>query len=228
MSYLKKLFSSLKEIILTYILSYILIIAACLIYTLLGYNNLTSFINNICSYLILIFYIIITTYLYLHNKKKELPLRKKSYFPIISLGISLAVFLNMIIFKLNGSTTVTTSIPYLLVLISSGIIGPIYEEILFRYLFLNRLKKFHSVKKSIFINSLIFALIHLSPIKIIYAFFLGLVLNITYEKYKNILAPILLHISANTIVLYLTDYNSDILILSFINIIIAIYINFKK
>ena len=40
---------------------------------------------------------------------------------------------------------------FIILLISSGIIGPIYEEILFRYILLNRLKKFNSTTKSIII-----------------------------------------------------------------------------
>ena len=101
----------------------------------------------------------------------------------------------------------------------------IYEEILFRYLLYNRLKSKYSIRKSILITTIIFALIHISSIKIIYAFILGLILNITYEKYHNIIAPILIHIAANTIVIFLYEYNTYILLLSIINLIISIKLN---
>ncbi|MCI6265967.1 MAG: CPBP family intramembrane metalloprotease [Erysipelotrichaceae bacterium] len=125
--------------------------------------------------------------------------------------------MNMLIYKiipLQETPTIALPIAFL----SSGLIGPIYEEILFRYLFFNRLKKYFSKKKAILITTLIFALIHLSPIKIIYAFFLGLILTISYEKYQTILAPVLIHIFANSIVLFLNEYNTYILLLSIINL----------
>ncbi len=227
MSYFKKLIFSLKEVFITYILGYILIIIVGLIYYSLGFDNTDYFLTNIASYLILIYYLMVIIYLYTHSKIEESLLLPKHYFPFISLGISLATIMNMFIFKMFPSTT-TTTIPFFLALISSGIIGPVYEEIIFRFCFLNKLKKFNSTKKAIFINTLIFALIHLSPIKIIYAFILGIFLNISYEKYNNILAPILIHVSANTIVLFLKDYNPIIFSLGIINLLISLYLNIKE
>ena len=100
----------MKEIIITYILSYIIIIISGCIYNLLGYNDLTFFINNICIYITLIYYIIITIYLYKKNRIKESKLSLKNYFPLISLGISIAITYNMIIFKFNPPTLNDNSI----------------------------------------------------------------------------------------------------------------------
>lgn len=218
---MKYILKSSKEIFITYILNYVIIIISGLIYNLLGYNNIDLFINNILPYIMLLFYTITIIYLYYKNYQKENKLPLNQYFPLISLGISIAVFLNMIIFLIIKPTT-TFSLPLLITIISSGIVGPIYEEILFRYLLYNRLKNKYSIKKSLLITTIIFALIHLQPIKIIYAFLLGLIINISYERNKNILAPTLIHISANTIVIFLYEYNTYILILSLINLIISI------
>ena len=221
---MKYIIKSSKEIFITYILNYIIIIITGLIYKALGYNNLEFLVNNIIPYILLIFYTLTIIYLYKKNYIEEQKLNNRKYFSLILLGISIAAFLNMIIFLLLPSTTKVT-IPVYLSLISSGIIGPIYEEILFRYLLYNRLKSKYSIRKSILITTIIFALIHISPIKIIYAFILGLILNITYEKYHNIKAPILIHIAANTIVIFLYEYNTYILLLSIINLIISINLN---
>ena len=224
---MKYIIKSYKEIFITYILNYLIIIISGLIYNLLGYNNVDYFLNNIIPYILILFYILTIIYLYKKNHHQETNLPSKKYFPLILLGISLATFLNMLIFLINPPATISTiSIP--LAIISSGIIGPIYEEIIFRYILYNRLKKKYSVKKSIIITTTIFALIHLSPIKIIYAFLLGLILNIAYEKHQNILAPILIHIAANTIVIILYDYNTYILLLSLINLTISIKLNDLK
>lgn len=215
------------EIIITYILNYIIIIITGLIYNALGYSNLEYLVNNIIPYILLIFYILTIIYLYKMNYIKEPKVPTKQYFPLILLGIALATLLNMIIFLIIPSSNQVT-ISTFLAIISSGIIGPIYEEILFRYLLYNRLKKKYSIKKSILITTIIFALIHISPVKIIYAFILGLILNIAYEKYHNIIAPILIHISANTIVIFLYEYNTYIFLLSIINLIISIKLNNLK
>jgi len=220
---MKYILKSSKEIFITYILNYLIIFILALIYYLLGHNDIDFFLNNICSYILILFYIITIIYLYKKNYQKEPPLPNKQYFPLTLLGISIAIFLNMIIFLLNPPKTITT--PTIIGLISSGIIGPIYEEILFRYLLYNRLKSRYSIKKSLLITTIIFALIHLNPIKIIYAFLLGLIINISYEKHQNILAPILIHIAANTIVIFLFEYNTYILLLSLICLILSIILN---
>lgn len=224
---MKYILKSLKEIFITYILNYLIIIISGLIYNLLGYNNLEYFVNNILPIILITFYILTIFYLYKKNYIQEKSLSKKEYFPLSILGISLASLLNMIIFKLIPPT-ITCSLPIIVSVISTGIIGPIYEEILFRFILYNRLKNKYSIKKSILITTIIFALTHLSPIKIIYAFLLGLTMNILYERHKNILAPILIHIIANTIVVFLYEYNTYILLLSIICLMLSIKLNKPK
>lgn len=224
---MKYILKSSKEIFITYIINFLIIIITALIYNTLGYNNLEYFVNNILPIILIIFYLLTIIYLYKKNYIQEKTLSKKEYFPLSILGISLASLLNMIIFRLFPPIS-TTSLPIIISIISTGIIGPIYEEILFRYILYNRLKKKYSIKKSILITTIIFALIHLSPIKIIYAFILGLTMNILYEGHKNILSPILIHISANTIVVFLYEYNTYILLLSIICLMLSIKLNKPK
>lgn len=132
-----KIIQSTKEIIITYILNYLLIILSCIIYTILGYKDLEKFIQTFCPYILIMFMLLTIIYLYKKNKTPNQPLPKKFYFPLISLGISIAIFLNMIIFTIDPPQTKAT-IPLILAFFSSGLIGPIYEEILFRYLLYNR------------------------------------------------------------------------------------------
>ena len=127
----------------------------------------------------------------------------------------------MLIFLIFKPSPIVITIPLYISIISTGIIGPILEEVLFRYILLNNLKKFNTSKKSIIIATLIFAIVHGSIIKIIYAFILGLILNIIYHKYNNIKANILIHISANIIAIFLSSFNIYILILSIIGLIVS-------
>lgn len=215
----------MKEIIISYLLAFVITIITSLIYTLLGFNDLSNFINNYLVYILLIYYLLAIIYFYKRNKKEELKLNLSAYFPLILLGISFATAYNMLVFKCSPLTNVgTTTTPLVLLILSTGIIGPIFEEILFRYIFYNRLKKKYSTIRSLLINSTIFALIHMTPIDMIYAFMLGIILNLSYEKYKNIKAPILIHIAGNIMVLFLKEYNSLVLFLSLINLLLSIYI----
>ena len=162
----------MKEIIVGYLLAFIITIISSLIYTTLGFNNLSNFINNYLIYILLIYYITTIIYLYKKNNKKETILSSEYYFPNILLGISIATIYNMIIFKYNPPI-ISNQTPLFLLILSTGIIGPIFEEIIFRYIFYNRLKKKYKTKIAILINSIIFSLIHINPINMLYAFILG-------------------------------------------------------
>ena len=222
---MKKIIKSGLPIIVTFILNYIIIILSAIIYYLLGNKEVDIFLYQIYPYILIIYYLGVILYLYSKNKQKEN--KPNKYFPQIYLGISLAIFLNMIIFKIKPPTNIEINyIP--LNLITSGIIGPIYEEILFRYIFYNRLKKYNTQKKAILITNIVFALMHNSPIKIIYAFIMGLVFNYIYEKDKTIISPILVHVATNIISLFLHEYNIYILILSIINLLLSIEVYLVK
>ena len=101
-------------------------------------------------------------------------------------------------------------------------------EILFRYILYNRLKKFNSNKLAILITSIIFAIIHIELQKIFFALILGLILNTAYESHKNILVPVIIHISANLIALLLTEFNISILLLSIILFIVNLKVIFNR
>ena len=227
MEYIKKIIFSLKYIVLIYIIQYIVIILSSAIYLSLGYDKLNKFISNQVSIILMITYIIFIIMMLKKHNHPNNPLKKELYYPMIHIGISTACFFNMLIYLLIKPSITPITIPLYISILSTGIIGPILEEILFRYILLNKLKEFNSPKKSIIIATIIFAIVHGSIIKIIYAMILGILLNIIYHKYNNIKAPILIHISANIIAIFLNEFNIYILILSIIGLIISI-ITLKK
>jgi len=221
MKYPKKLLSSLKYIIIIYIIQYLTIFLSSLIYTLLGYKDLTNFVSHEASIILTIVNLIIIIILIKKHNIKTPKVPKHTYFPLIYLGISIACLLNMLIFLIIKPTPQNTTIFLYLSIISSGIIGPILEEIIFRYLLLKDLNKLNQEKKSLIIATIIFALVHLNPIKIIYAFILGLILNSIYVKSNNLKTSIIIHISANIISIFLTNFNIHILILSILGLLIS-------
>ena len=93
------------------------------------------------------------------------------------------------------------------------IVGPIVEELIFRGLMYIRLKRMFGVGVSAFVTGLMFGLFHMNISQGIYAFIFSYGAIYVYERYKNICAPILLHISANAISVLVTfmskDYNTS-------------------
>lgn len=78
-----------------------------------------------------------------------------------------------------------------------GIFAPIAEELLFRGLVYRRIRDYIDVKWGIIISALLFGMVHGNMIQFIYATLLGVLLALAYERYKNLLAPIIAHMAAN-------------------------------
>ena len=76
------------------------------------------------------------------------------------------------------------------------IIAPIFEEYIFRYLFLNKLKSFGN-PTAILATSLLFGLMHLNLNQFIYTFPLGIILAYFAIETESIYLPILMHMLFN-------------------------------
>lgn len=82
-------------------------------------------------------------------------------------------------------------------IMSAAVFAPIVEEFAFRGLIYNRLKHMCNYKVAAVISAFLFGVFHGNWIQAPYAFIIGLVAVFVYEKYKNISAPIILHMAAN-------------------------------
>ena len=163
-------------------------------------------------------------YVVFKYKGKKIKVEQYNLFPYILLGIGITTTYNMILFAMNLGNEVNTNINIVFNIICSGIIGPIFEETLFRYSFINYLKKFNSTKMSIIISSIVFAICHTGITTIIYAFIIGLVNSYLYIKKKNILVPIVIHMSTNIFVNVLNIFNPYILIIGIFLIVLSVTI----
>ena len=221
MNYLKKLLLSLRELFLIMLIQYVLLIVCILIFGV----SMTIIIGSI---VLAIFEIGYVTYIY--RKDKKMIGYKNSYFPFILLGISISVIFNMITFKLGIKSSSSINNLVLISIFTSGIIGPIFEEVLFRYRLISKLERFNSNKFIIILLSgIIFGLCHTNIVTIIYATIVGLINSYFYLKYKNIIIPIVIHMSGNIISDFLIGYNTWILILGIILLIVStLLINDKR
>lgn len=215
MKYLWKLILSLKEIFIMMLIQYMFLILSLII---LGVNK--SIIWGSILLMIVQF-----TYILFKTKKIKFNFKRKKYLPYVLLGVGVATVCNMIIFIVTPTKEINTNFPIILNILCSGIIGPIFEELLFRYDLIRRLSKFNSNKFVIIIlSSIIFGLCHTGITTIIYAMIMGLINCYIYMKDKDIIKPIIVHMSSNIFVNLLCGYNINILFLGIILIVISYFI----
>ena len=212
--YIKKLLKSLIPLYILILLNPILLFIIASVYATYNVDNLTNFINNYGGIILILTNI---TYIIYIIKKHRIKVNKYNLidnYPKIYLFISIPLFLNSLILLINNQKIPTINI--YIALFVSVIIGPILEELVFRYLIYNNLNKFNKKNTSIILSSLIFALVHNGFINIVYAFIIGTILTIIYSKNKNIKEVIILHMVANLMSLLIKEYNPIILISSFL------------
>lgn len=220
--YIKKLLKSLIPLYILLLLNPILLFIIASVYATYNVDNLTNFVNNYGGIILILTNI---TYIIYIIKKHRIKVNKYNLidnYPKIYLFISIPLFLNSLILLINNQKIPTINI--YIALFGSVIIGPILEELVFRYLIYNNLNKFNKKNTSIILSSIIFALVHNGFINIVYAFIIGTILTIIYSKNKNIKEVIILHMVANLMSLLIKEYNPVILISSFLCLIFSLYI----
>ncbi len=96
------------------------------------------------------------------------------------------------------------------IVISTMIVAPIVEEVIFRGLIYGRLCKAMPKVWAMVLSSLIFGVAHGQIVWMIYAFVLGMVLCVVMEKTKSVMASILLHMSFNVAGIVLPTVFADV------------------
>ena len=87
---------------------------------------------------------------------------------------------------------------FVLSLLAVGIVGPIFEELLFRGLVFGELRKVTHIRLAIVIQALIFGIYHMNVVQGAYAFLIGILLGYIYYRSSSILAPAIIHIAINS------------------------------
>jgi membrane protease YdiL (CAAX protease family) len=79
-----------------------------------------------------------------------------------------------------------------------AVAAPMAEEMALRGLVFNRFRTYWSPKWAVFLSAFLFGLMHLpSMVQVSYAFFLGVVIAIAYQKHQRIAAAFVIHMSFN-------------------------------
>lgn len=216
MNFFRSLLKSSREIIIVTLLQYVILILLVLLFG----KNKTIFLGTIILNIFEIIYII---YAIKRNKRINLT-GNNNYFPYLMLGIAIATIFNSIILKYTN-IDVTTRSTSIVVIISSCIIGPIFEEFLFRYSFIN---KFFNNTFCIIISSTLFAILHNNLLMIIFAFIIGITNAYIYIRKRDIIIPIIIHISNNLIGELFFSYNNIIFLLGILILIISLILIRKE
>ena len=176
------------------------------IFTIIGLF-LFFYINELCI-LITIIYAIYTA----KSKKSTISLRK-----LIDCTLQFILFLLIILilstvcknvlpeFEEQGVVNKIRdgNIDYFEVILFTCLITPIIEETIFRGLLYRTFKTITCYGISAIISSLIFSIFHQNILTFVILFFFSLFVTYIYEKFGNLLYPILVHSAFNTIMLLL-------------------------
>lgn len=180
------------------------------------------FSNNRLSIVIISFLILIPLF-----KKKctfnKINLDLKNIILLIFLGASSALIYNLILFNIDKTYFGVSNSNLIITLLATGIIGPIIEELIFRNIVYEKLKKIYKPLTSAVLTGIIFGIFHGNIIQFIYVFLFNFVLIFVYEKYKSIYAPMIVHVSANCgLQLFLKFVNYNNIYVNIISLIISI------
>ena len=88
-------------------------------------------------------------------------------------------------------------VSFLIGLVLYGIISPITEEIMYRGITYQRLKRTFGMWPAVLISAAIFGGFHGNWVQAVYGTIMGILLAWVYEKYEGFLAPVLVHMTAN-------------------------------
>ena len=185
-----------------------------------GYEAVLAdpFYSNILVWGLQILCMYIIGYPFFHSLIKHLPRRDISEKSKLGFGEFIGIFLALQAAILGGSmiaSSVTDFIngklgievtdefeslasgtPIGIIILVVVIIGPIFEELIFRKVFIDTIGKY-STPLAILVSAASFAMFHGNITQIIYTFAVGLILGWVYTKTKNIIYPIILHMLVN-------------------------------
>ena len=198
-----------------YVLLFLAVNFGTIVLVTVGYNyfsvvdvNTTQYVEQLASFLekgkiwiVLLSFLILFPVIYRNLKRNPIKINfslGSNYLYFILIGISTSLILNVLMYDIGFYQVDTTSISFSFAsLLSTCILGPVLEEIIFRTIIYRKLKEGFSVKTSIFMVSLLFGIFHFNVIQGIYAFLFSLVITYIYEKKDNFLIAIIIHCFGN-------------------------------
>lgn len=145
--------------------------------------------------------------------QKMTEIKKTDWLKMAALGSFFCVFLNVLISVMDLQrfsplyqevSEIIYHSSYLLQFLGTVIAAPIVEELIYRGLLYSRIKEISSVWPAAFLSAFVFGICHGNLVQFAFAFGIGVLLCLVYEKYQSIWAPIWVHTIVNLTSLVLT------------------------
>ena len=99
--------------------------------------------------------------------------------------------------KYQEVETIQYSVPLWLGILLYGVIAPLVEEIVFRGILYNRMRRFFGIPCCALLSALLFGLFHGNLPQFVYGTCMGILIALSYEKVKCFGAPFFFHMAAN-------------------------------
>lgn len=132
-----------------------------------------------------------------------------SYLLLVGATIGSVLGLNLLL-ELSGivnnsaayqaAVTDQYSASFLLGLIGYGVISPIAEELLFRGIIHNYMRRFIDVKMALLLSSALFGIYHMNLVQGIYGFLMGCLIAYVYEYFGEFKLAVAVHMASNILV----------------------------
>lgn len=97
------------------------------------------------------------------------------------------------------------SVPIWLGIVLYGVISPMVEEMVFRGVIYNRIKKFYSASKAVVFSALLFGAFHANLPQFLYGTAMGILMAVCYGYSGCFAAPVVMHMAANIFVFLMSE-----------------------
>lgn len=102
--------------------------------------------------------------------------------------------------RYDSVEAVQYSVPLWLGILLYGVISPVVEEIVFRGILYNRMKRFFCIPACVILTAVLFGVFHANLPQFVYGTCMGILLALCYEREKCFAAPVFFHMAANLFV----------------------------
>lgn len=144
--------------------------------------------------------------------KRNVPFEGKDLAALVICGATLAVAMNCLISitplpqiftGYEDTNEVIFGGSLVFQVITAGVFGCIVEELSMRGIVYHRMKRYWGKRRAIVWSAVVFGAYHMNVVQGVYAFALGLFMAWVCERYDNLWASVVVHMSANLCVIFL-------------------------
>ncbi|MBQ8381088.1 MAG: CPBP family intramembrane metalloprotease [Clostridia bacterium] len=152
-------------------------------------------------------------------------------FPSIGLVTVFAFLTSLILTAMGLENNTSFTEPFAIAVMLHALLPAIREELLFRLIPIGVLSREHSASFTLLFSAAIFAIAHLDPFKIPYAFIAGMIFGSIFLATRSVIPSIVIHFINNLLSLINIYYNADIYVyigIAVLSVISLIYVIMKR